>query len=69
MYSIRRFSALYSHFQVTSGQMTSLPGHFGHLKSRDIISCYVTALLQDRALLEVKCTVYASFQSSTATFR
>jgi len=27
MYSIRQFSAFYSHFQVTSGQMTSLPGH------------------------------------------
>jgi len=28
MYSIRQFSAFYSHFQVTSGEMTSLPGHF-----------------------------------------
>jgi len=28
MYSIRQFSAFYSHFQVTSGQMTSPPGHF-----------------------------------------
>jgi len=27
-HSIRQFSAFYSHFQVTSGQMTSLPGHF-----------------------------------------
>jgi len=32
--------AFYSHLQVTSSQMTSLPGHF---QSRDIISCYVTA--------------------------
>jgi len=28
LYSIREFSAFYSHFQVTSGQMTSLPRHF-----------------------------------------
>jgi len=28
MYSIRQFSSFYSHFQVTSGQLTSLPGHF-----------------------------------------
>jgi len=28
MYSIRKFLTFYSHFQVTSGQMTSLSGHF-----------------------------------------
>ena len=28
MYSICQFSALYSYFQVTSAQITSLPGHF-----------------------------------------
>jgi len=28
MYSIREFSALYSHLQVTSGQMTALSDHF-----------------------------------------
>ena len=33
--------ALYRHFQVTSGQMTSLPGHF---RSADVISCHVTPL-------------------------
>ena len=43
MYSIRQFSALYSHFQVTSGQMTSLPVTSGHLRSGDVISCHVTA--------------------------
>jgi len=69
MYSIRQFSA-YSHFQVTSGQMTSLPGHFWspevtwcHFLSRD---CF---LLQATALLEVKCTVYASFRPFTGTSR
>jgi len=43
MYSIRQFLAFYSHFQVTSSQMTSFPGDFwspevtwGHL-------CHVTA--------------------------
>jgi len=39
----RQFSASYSQFQVTSGQMTSLPGHFGHLRSCHIISCHVIA--------------------------
>ena len=43
MYSICQFSALYSHFQVTSGQMMSLPGHSGHFRSRDVISCHVTS--------------------------
>ena len=33
-----KFSAFYSHFQVTSSQMTSLPGH---LRSREVISCHV----------------------------
>jgi len=37
MYSIRQFSAFYSHFQVTSGQMTSssgsLPFTWGHVTS------------------------------------
>jgi len=28
MHSIRKLSVFYIHFQVTSGQMTSLPGHF-----------------------------------------
>ena len=28
MYSTFQLSAVYSHFQVTSGQITSLPGHF-----------------------------------------
>ena len=35
--------AFYSHFKVTSGQMTSLPVTSGHFRSRDIISCHVTA--------------------------
>jgi len=50
MHSIREFSTLYSHFQVTFAQMTSLPGHFrspevtfAHLRSRDVISRHVTA--------------------------
>jgi len=53
MYTIREFSAFYSHFQVTFGQMTSLPGHFrsndvtsGSLPvtlGRVIIYCHVTA--------------------------
>jgi len=70
MYSTRKFSAFYSHFQVTSGVMTSLPGHFRspevtlrHFLSSDCL------LLQTTALLEVKCTVFASFRPSTAASR
>jgi len=33
MHSIRQFPAFYSHFQVTSGQMTSLPVTWGHVTS------------------------------------
>jgi len=51
MYSIRQFSAFYSHFQMTSGQMTSLPGHFQspedtwrHFLSRDCLLLWATAL-------------------------
>jgi len=50
MYSIRHFSVLYSNFQVTSTQMTSLPGHFQspqvtcrHFLSRDCL-LWATAL-------------------------
>jgi len=43
MHSIRQFWAFYSHFQVTSGQMTPLPGHSDHVRSRDVIFCHVTA--------------------------
>ena len=64
MYSIRQFSTIHSHFQVTSGQMTSLPGHF---RSRDVISCHVSASSRELSLLEVKCTAYANFRPSTAT--
>jgi len=62
VYSICQFSALYSRFQVTFGQMTSLPGHLQspevmcrHFLSRDCL------LLRDTALQVVKCTVYANF--------
>jgi len=51
MYSIRQFSAFYSHFQVTSAQMTSLFGHFRspevtwrHLLTRDCLLLRATAL-------------------------
>ena len=39
MHRICKFSAFSSHFQVTSGRMTSLPGH---LRSRDVISCHMS---------------------------
>ena len=43
MYSIRQFSAIYSHFQVTSAEMTSLSDHFRSPGLSDVISCHVTA--------------------------
>jgi len=53
IYSIHEFSSFYSHFQVTSGLMTSLPGHFPSLKvlrrhflSRDCPLRKATALLE-----------------------
>jgi len=42
-HSIRQFSAFYSHFQVTSGQITSLPGHLRLPEVGDVISCHVIA--------------------------
>jgi len=51
MYSIREFSAFHNHFQVTFGQITSLPGHFRsplftwrHFLSRDCLLLRATAL-------------------------
>jgi len=41
--SIRKLSAFYSHFQVTSNQMMSLPGHFRSPEVTWVISCHVTA--------------------------
>jgi len=121
-HSIHRFLAFYSHFQLTSRQMTSLPGHFrllevmwllvtqrpppgsyglvgsqthsipsfcpstatsrwlpvkwrhfwftsGHLRSRDVISCDVTASSCELQPCIKSNTVYASFRLSTATSR
>jgi len=70
MYSILKFSAFYNHFQVSSGEMTSLSGHFWspeitwcHFLSRD---CF---LLRATTLWEVKCTVKATVRPSTTTSR
>jgi len=50
-HSIRQFSSFYCHFQVASGQMTSLPSHFRspevtwrHFLSRDCLFLRATAL-------------------------
>jgi len=50
MYSTPEFSAFYIDFQVTSGHMTSLPGHFRspevpgrHFLSRDCLLLRATA--------------------------
>jgi len=42
-YSKLDWQAFYSHFQVTSGQMTSLLGYLRSRDVRDVISCQVTA--------------------------
>jgi len=47
MYSIHEFSAFYSHFQVTSGQIRHFRVTSGHLRSRDAISCHVTVSYRD----------------------
>jgi len=51
MHGIREFPAFYSHFHVTSGQMTSLTGHlrspevtWRHFLSRDCLLQRATAL-------------------------
>jgi len=43
MYSILEFSALYSHIQLLAVKWRHLRDTFGHLRSRDVISCHVTA--------------------------
>jgi len=68
-HSVRQISAFYSHFQVTSGQMTSLPSHFWSPEVRDVISCHVTAFsceLQPCMKSNAQCM---SFRPSTATSR
>jgi len=42
-YTKHEFSAFYSHLQMTSGEMTSLPVTSGRAWSRDAIFCHVTA--------------------------
>jgi len=46
MYSIREFSAFYSNLQMTSGQMTSLPGHFrsSDVTCSHLLSCHCLLL-------------------------
>ena len=43
MYPKLGLEAIYSHFQETSAQMTSLSGHFQSGRVRDVISCHVTS--------------------------
>jgi len=70
MHIIHEFSPFYSYFQVTSAQVTSLPGQFRspEVTWRRFLWCNCL-LLRSTALLEVKCTVYASFWPYTATSR
>jgi len=53
MYSISQFSALYSHFQVTSGQMTHFRVTCNYLRSRDVNSCHVTAFSFEYSLVGI----------------
>jgi len=73
MYSIRHFSALYSHFQVTSGQMTSLPGHiwspeitWRHFLSRH---CILRELLPCRKWNVQYMPVFGPLQPLPGNFR
>ena len=70
MYPNHDPQAFYSRFQVTSGQITSLPGHFQ--------SCAVTShhflsrhfhLLRVTALLELKCTQKRDLQAFNSLFQ
>jgi len=65
--SIRQFSAFYSHFQVTSGQMMSLPSHFQSLEVRDVISYHVADSSRELQPSRKANTLYACFRPSTAT--
>jgi len=61
------FLAFYSHFQLTSGKMTSLTGH---LRSPEVMWHHFLprdCLLLATALNKVKSTVYGRFWPSTAT--
>jgi len=69
MHSIRELSAFCSHFQVTSGLMTSLRVTTAHLRSRDIIFCDVTASSCELQPCRKWNTAYNSFRLSTATSR
>jgi len=64
----KTWHALYSHFRVTSGQTSSLPGHF---RSREVTwrhfllrDCH---LLRFTALRELKCTQNLTYRPFTAT--
>jgi len=73
IYIVREFLTYYTHFQVTSGQMTSLPGHYRSPESRDIITCHVTAFaceLQRCGKWNVQCTwVIGLLQPLAGDFR
>jgi len=69
IHRVREFLA-FSHFQVSSGQMMSLPGQFRSSNVTHVISCHVTATsceLQPCRKWNVQCT--AKFWPSTATSR
>jgi len=71
-HSVRQFCAFYSHFQVTSGEMTSLPVTSGHLSSCDVISSHETASceLQPCIKSNTQCTlVFGLLQPLPGDFR
>ena len=69
MHRGRKLSAYYGNFQVTSGQMTSLPGHFRSPEVTERHFLSRKCLLRATALYQVKRTVYACCRPSTATSR
>jgi len=72
MYTKHKFLALYSHFQVTSGEM-SLPGHIRSVGSHDVNSCHVTAtsceLQPSRSSNAPKTHVFGLLQPLPGDFR
>jgi len=67
------FSASNSHFGVTSGQMTSLPGHFQWHEVRVVISCHLTATFCEiqpcRSINAPKTRVFGHLQLVGGHFR
>jgi len=68
-HSIREFSAFYTTFRWLQVKWRHFWVTSGHLRSRDVISCHVTAFSCEVQPCRKWNAVYASFRPSTATSR